>query len=587
MTDIGAIEGNKLAMTDLRNQSLKLGQSLIDLVRGRWRPGRSVVNDLYQQSSTYSKLISPTQLTLASILGGISGIGIIATINLAAKSSENNKYLLLLPCLFVILLLIYRAAQTALISSCVTAVELVLEDTRVRTAKKITMLYFLSFESIQKQDVQAALTKHYETIYNLSIPIIQGANSVTLALFLILYLGYMSWQAAVLALITTFAISLLYTMGRNDLISSLSTINKSEANLLGAIDELFSGFKELKFNSKKHNLVFDNLSKSVSGSFKQRTLSNNKLIEMQVYFTVISYLFAGSVVFLLPLLSGHNYSDMGRIIALTLFLISPMGAITEAFQSIVKLKFSIESIYDFENMIDQLVFEANDAGPLAPFRSIKISNAEFSRHDSDGLNTFKVGPISLLLEPGKLIFVEGGNGSGKTTMMRMITGLYKPEKGSIYLNDQLVTEKNIQSYRELFGIIFADFFVFDKPYGLTPDQLNSLRENINKLGLSHCMTEDIEIGLNPEKLSTGQKKRLALALILAEDPPILIFDEWAADQDPNFRRIFYHEILPKLKAEGKSILAITHDDHYFSIADQRYHMEYGQMKLVKNKGTLS
>lgn len=142
MTDIGASEGNKSAMTDLRNQSLKLGQSLIDLVRGRWRPGRSVVNDLYQQPSTYSKLISPTQLTLASILGGISGIGIIATINLAAKSSENNKYLLLLPCLFVILLLIYRAAQTALISSCVTAVELVLEDTRVRTAKKITMLDF-------------------------------------------------------------------------------------------------------------------------------------------------------------------------------------------------------------------------------------------------------------------------------------------------------------------------------------------------------------------------------------------------------------------------------------------------------------
>lgn len=98
---------------------------------------------------------------------------------------------------------------------------------------------------------------------------------------------------------------------------------------------------------------------------------------MQVYFTVISYLFAGSVVFLLPLLSGHNYSDMGRIIALTLFLISPMGAITEAFQSIVKLKFSIESIYDFENMIDQLVFEANDAGPLAPFRSIKFLMLNF------------------------------------------------------------------------------------------------------------------------------------------------------------------------------------------------------------------
>jgi len=392
----------------------------------------------------------------------------------------------------------------------------------------------------------------------------------------------MSWQAAILALITTFSISFLYIMGKKDLSISLATINNAEANLFGAIDELFSGFKELKFNSKKHNLVFDNLSKSVSGSFKQRTLSNKKLIEMQVYFTVITYLFAGSVVFLLPLLSGHNYSDMGRIIALTLFLISPMGAITEAFQSIVKLKFSIEAIYGFENTIDNLVFENNDTGLLPPFKSIKISNAEFSRHDSDGTNTFKVGPVNLLLEPGKLIFVEGGNGSGKTTMMRMITGLYKPDKGDIYLNDQQITNKNIQSYRELFGIIFADFFVFDKPYGLTPDQLNALHENVHKLGLSNCLGENLEEGLNPEKLSTGQKKRLALALILAEDPPILIFDEWAADQDPNFRRIFYHEILPKLKANGKSILAITHDDHYFNIADQRYHMEYGQMKLVRN-----
>jgi len=570
-------------MTNLRNQSLKLGQNLIDLVRGKWRPGRSVINDIYQHSSSYSKLISTTQLTLASILGGVSGIGIIATINLAAKSSEDNKYLLLLPCLFVLLLLIYRSAQTALISSCVTAVELVLEETRVRTAKKISMLDFLSFESIQKQDVQAGLTKHYETIYNLSIPIIQGANSVTLAIFLILYLGYMSWQAAILALITTFLISLLYTMGRKDLTISLSTINESEAKLFGAIDELFSGFKELKFDSKKHDLVFNNLAESVSGSFKQRTLSNNKLIEMQVYFTVISYLFAGSVVFLLPLLSGHNYSDMGRIIALTLFLIGPMGAITEAFQSIVKLKFSVDSIYEFEKTIDRLVFEANETVQSIPFKSIKISNAEFSRHDSDGKNSFKVGPINLYLEPGKLIFVEGGNGSGKTTMMRMITGLYKPEKGGIYLNDQMITDKNIQAYRELFGIIFADFFVFDKPYGFSPEQLNKLHENITRLGLSHCMPEKLEMGLKPEKLSTGQKKRLALALIMTEDPPIFIFDEWAADQDPSFRRIFYHEILPQLKASGKAILAITHDDHYFNIADQRYHMDYGQMNLVKKK----
>ncbi len=563
--------------------SLKLGQFLINLVIGRSIPQITNFYDNYRQVSRSAKLVSPTQIVFASILGGISGIGIIAIVNLAAAFSENNRYSIILPLLFLLLLIVYRSAQTALISSCATAVELALEETRIRNAKKISMLNLLSFEHLKKQEAQAGLTKHYETIYDLIIPIIQGVNSITLAFFLILYLGYISWQAAGIGLIVTFITSFLYVSRKNNLKKNLSKINSAETRLFAEIDDLYSGYKELKFNTKKRNQVFDNFSKTVSYSSKQRTLSNNSMIEIQVFVTIISYLFAGSVVFLLPLISGHNYFEMGRIIALTLFLINPIGYATEGIQSLLKINFSLESIYKFENMIDRLNYEINHSTTMINFESVRVCNAEFSRHDDEGRTIFSVGPINLTLEPGKIIFVEGGNGSGKTTMMRIISGLYAPTKGNILLNGYLVTDKNIQSYRELFGIIFADFCVFDKPYGLTPEQIIKLRENISKLGLSGCMKENLELGLQPEKLSTGQKKRLALALILTEDRPILIFDEWAADQDPNFRSIFYHEILPQLKSANKSILAITHDDHYFDVADERYIMEDGQIKLIKTQ----
>ena len=131
------------------------------------------------------------------------------------------------------------------------------------------------------------------------------------------------------------------------------------------------------------------------------------------------------------------------------------------------------------------------------------------------------------------------------------------------------------------GVVFSDNHLFRKPYGLGSDQIEILKENIRLLGIEHCCPKNLEHDLEPERLSTGQRKRLALALLLVEDRPIMIFDEWAADQDPQFREIFYRQLLPRLRSMGKIIVAITHDDRYFDLADQRYHMEDGKMNLVK------
>jgi multidrug/microcin transport system ATP-binding/permease protein len=82
------------------------------------------------------------------------------------------------------------------------------------------------------------------------------------------------------------------------------------------------------------------------------------------------------------------------------------------------------------------------------------------------------------------------------------------------------------------------------------------------------------------KFSKGQSKRMSLIFALLENKPILVLDEWAADQDPHFRKFFYEELIPKLKREGKTIIAVTHDDAYFNQADRIIKFDYG--KIVKD-----
>jgi putative ATP-binding cassette transporter len=567
-------------MVDLKNSSLKLGRFLVHLALGRWRPEFTNLGDVFNGDSRAFKLVSPIQLLLASALGGIAGFGVISTINIAAASSENNTYPLFLPFIFIVMIIIYRAAQSALVNSTGNAIELVLEEIRIRSAKKLSFIDLQSFESLQKKDIQSGLTKHYDTIYNLIISFIMGANSATLLICLFLYLAYISWQAAIISMAMCLFCHVTYIKHRDKIAESLIELNQAETNILGAIDQVFGGFKELKFNSRRRELVFENISQSITQSFKQRVLANATSIDLMIFFTVINYYFAGCIVFILPLIGGHSYDDMGRIVALTLFIMGPFASVANCFQSLIKIKFSLNAILDFERMLDKHVIDVSEHVKLDKFKSIEIKDLEFSRYDSEGVKTFGVGPINLSLKTGQIIFIEGGNGSGKTTMMRLITGLYKPEKGEIIYNGIVIKDCHLQSFRESIGVIFADFFIFEKAHGFTSLQLETLQKYIDKLGLSHCVTYDLRSSLKPERLSTGEKKRLALALLLTEDLPILIFDEWAADQDPNFRRIFYREILPELKSAGKSIIAITHDDHYFDVADLRYHMEYGQMVFV-------
>jgi putative pyoverdin transport system ATP-binding/permease protein len=201
-------------------------------------------------------------------------------------------------------------------------------------------------------------------------------------------------------------------------------------------------------------------------------------------------------------------------------------------------------------------------------------NHQVDQNDHPG---FSLGPIDLALHPGQLIFFVGGNGSGKTTLIKLLVGLYSPEQGTISLNGVPVTKANLEAYRQNFSVIFSDFYLFEELLGIEDLDLDSdAMSYLMRLQLSHKVK--VEQGkLSTIDLSQGQRQRLALLTAYMEDRPIYVFDEWAAGQDPYFKDIFYRELLPELRQRGKLVLVISHDDHYFDVADRIIKLDFGRI----------
>ncbi len=223
---------------------------------------------------------------------------------------------------------------------------------------------------------------------------------------------------------------------------------------------------------------------------------------------------------------------------------------------------------------------ADSRWPVAFGRSwskLKLAEVAYAYRRDDETESFPLGPVSLTFEPGELVFLVGGNGSGKTTMAKLLIGLYAPLSGEIRLDGVAVDDSNRDAYRQMFSVVFSDFFVFEELLGFEGSDLDrSAREYLVKLHLEKKVR--VEDGrLSTVNLSQGQRKRLALMSAYLEDRPFYLFDEWAADQDPEFKQVFYMGILPELKKRGKTVIAITHDDAYFHLADRIVKLDYGQL----------
>jgi putative ATP-binding cassette transporter len=263
-----------------------------------------------------------------------------------------------------------------------------------------------------------------------------------------------------------------------------------------------------------------------------------------------------------------------------LFVMTPLQVVMNTLPNLSRANIAVGRVEELGLSLtkfaaEEPTAERNDL-PSA-WESLELRGVTHTYHSEEKDESFVLGPIDLVLRPGELVFFIGGNGSGKTTLAKLLLGLYAPESGEIRLDGQIITDENRDHYRQIFTAVFSDFYLFENLFGLESQSLDEhAREYLSQFQLSHKV-QVTDGALSTTKLSQGQRKRLALLTAYLEDRPIYLFDEWAADQDPLFKQVFYYQLLPELKARGKTVLVISHDDQFYEVGDRIIKLDYGQV----------
>jgi putative ATP-binding cassette transporter len=521
-------------------------------------------------------------MTIMIVVAGLSSGLLLGVVNHAAAMAAVGQVSLTVALLFVVTLPIYIIAKRKALVTAALSSESAIRDMRIAMSDKIRRSELLFLEKAGKGDMYARLTQDTATISQCVPIIFSGYQSAVVIFATLIYVLLISVQAFVVTVVLLTIGAFVYMTNQRQLRAGLQEAIAQEAEFFDSLTHLVDGFKEIKINRAKNDDVFhrvEDVSRRTEAVMKQVSYGYvDHLVLSQTFF----FLILAALIFLLP---TTDYSQPEIVLKLTsaiLFMVSPLESALVAWHYQMKADVALGSIERLERMLDQRQHEDADAAPpdparFASFSTLHLENGLFAYPDSE--SNFQVGPLNLEIRRGTSTFIVGGNGCGKSTLLKLLTGLYPLQKGRITLDGQPIEAEGVASYRELYTCIFADFHLFDRLYGLEASDPADVQKLIDRMGLSDKLSYRDGRFTNLD-LSTGQRKRLALIVSLLEDKPIYVFDEWAADQDVEFRARFYEEIIPELTARGKTVIAVTHDDRWFHKCDQLLKLDYGKLSDV-------
>ena len=512
-----------------------------------------------------------------SMTSGMTRGMLLATINASAAStlSQNSGQLYIVH--FILFLCLYVVSSYYVKVNSSSLIEKARQDLTNRLCNKLLLTELNFIENYGRSELFQKLRLDVNMVCNVATSILTSTQSAVLLFFCLVYIA---WLVPIALFFTLTGICLgfaIYLLQNRKILETVRQARKAAVEFGEQLRDLVNGFKELKVNNSKRSDFNDSLF-MVTGKYKKLNTTVARLETISFLTTqIFIYLLIAIVVFLLPVFISLDQTIIFQFFASILFLIGPLESLISSYQNISKASISLENIYGLESDIDKSLSELVDDSHVnerITFDDLKLENISFRYHNNN--DKFIIGPINLTVKRGELLFIAGGNGTGKTTLLKIITGLYLPSEGKILINGNILNLENYQSYREMFSTIFTDFHVFNKLYGVTDLNQNKLSAMMSDLKLDN-KTSIKDGSFNSSNLSRGQKKRFAYMISYLDNRQIYVFDEFAADQDPGFKKYFYYTILPSLKAEGKTVIAVTHDDNYFDACDRLIKMDYGKI----------
>lgn len=357
----------------------------------------------------------------------------------------------------------------------------------------------------------------------------------------------------------------------------MTRVRQKDEELFQQYEALIEGRNELGLSQSRRQFLRDERIEPCAKSARDQAINADVIWAMNLnWTTVLVFALIGLVFFLGITLESITQEIVVGYVLAAMFLRTPIAMILEAIPAVIRGNVALSAL-------DQLVLGDEPSSQPKPiktsqFISLRAEQAMYEYPPSGDERGFVLGPVNFAITTGQLIFLIGGNGSGKSTLAKLLTGLYIPSSGRVSINGNRLDQENQAKHCAYFSTIFPNFYLFDDVLdaegALGEGGNNRIDYYLDRLSIRHKVSVT-DGKLSTKSLSQGQRKRLALLLVYMEDKQVLLLDEWAADQDPLFREIFYREILPELTAAGKTIIAITHDDHYFDAADAIYRLDNG------------
>jgi putative pyoverdin transport system ATP-binding/permease protein len=531
-------------------------------------------NALLKEKNSFSLI----GMIILGLLGGISGTAMIAIVNKVVQLDPQNKtFYFDLFVGFIAVLGVHFIVQTIYQISLIKLSHRMIWKLRMLTLDNVRRSDYLKYLTFGSNRIHAVLTRDAYELSQFS----QKLSSVIVAIVSLLtglvYLMWLTPVGCIITLVLAMLIIAVHFLTVKKINAKVTAARKVEEQYNKHFLSVLEGIKELKLDHKKSNDLFNNyviktgekaqsMWAGVSTSFYVNGLLGN------FFFYVLIAFF----LFILPFFKLSILSNSFEYILITLYLMGPTQTIVGSISSFSFANKALEHFSELKALEEAKEKIIEETSANLQLKKISFHDLSFQYRSETGEENFKIGPLNFSLSKGQIVFLTGGNGSGKSTFIRLLTGLYLPNSGHIEIDGVRISNTQVSYYRSLFSAIYTDNYLFDVILGSDSNQDEKMNEILFQLGLSSKVKCKDHI-FSTIDLSYGQKKRVSLAVSLLEDKPIYVFDELAANQDTEFKVYFYNTVLQELKDRGKIVLVVTHDEKYFHIADKHYKMEDGQI----------
>ncbi|MDA8126383.1 MAG: cyclic peptide export ABC transporter [Deltaproteobacteria bacterium] len=519
-------------------------------------------------------------MNLLSAVAMTAFVGLVSTAVQEAATGRISARLLLM---FAITVMLFHITHVYTLVTASQDTERLIHKLRVRLFDLVRRADLVTVERIGHASLQGALTQDTQILSQVLPILVLGFQQAVMLLFLAAYLAWLSPLACLLA----FGLAGLAVVVRFRRVKQLRKFMQSAASaeerVFNGLTELLQGFKEIRMSGPRAAGVTGVLaeasreSRTANALLKAQWGRNFAVIESMLYSLV------GLMVFVVPLLAAGYHEVILPATLAVMFISGPVYTVSVVTPFVTQAELALENIEKMQETLGPAAEAAASETACTLGKdpaSIALAGAALTYRDTGGSALFTVGPIAAEFHAGQITFITGGNGSGKSTLLRLLTGLIPLDAGRLLADDAPLATDQMQDYRDRISAIFSDYHLSRRLYCIDNPDPARIRGLLERLDLQSKVTVR-DNTFSTIDLSSGQRKRLAFVVAELEDKPIIVLDEWAADQDPHFRRIFYEELLPDLKARGKIVICVTHDERWFPMADRIYRMEEGRIEAVR------